>query len=65
MLGREYPGAAYRALQRVLLDLTQARDFLLAIASKNNPRTMCRRLSKLIRICCCGLSISAPCRSLG
>lgn len=34
-LGREYPGAAYSAMQRALLDL-HARGILLAIASKNN-----------------------------
>jgi FkbH-like protein len=35
-LGDEHPGAAYRELQRALLDLTR-RGILLAIASKNNP----------------------------
>lgn len=35
-LGREYPGAAFLAVQRALLDL-QKRGVLLAIASKNNP----------------------------
>ncbi len=34
-VGRDYPGAAYRALQRVLLDLHN-RGILLAISSKNN-----------------------------
>lgn len=34
-LGRDYPGAAYRAVQRVLRDLNH-RGILLAIASKNN-----------------------------
>ncbi len=34
-MGREYPGAGYRALQRVLLDLNN-RGILLAISSKNN-----------------------------
>jgi len=34
-LGPEYPGAAYLALQRVLLDLSR-RGILLAICSKNN-----------------------------
>lgn len=34
-LGNEYPGAAFRDLQRVLLDLHQ-RGILLAICSKNN-----------------------------
>jgi FkbH-like protein len=32
----EYPGAAYQALQRVMLDLSK-RGILLAICSKNNP----------------------------
>lgn len=35
-LGQEYPGAAYRDLQRALLDLHR-RGILLAICSKNNP----------------------------
>ena len=35
-LGAEFPGAAYRELQRTLLDLRQ-RGILLAICSKNNP----------------------------
>ncbi len=35
-LGADAPGAAYRALQRALLDLHQ-RGILLAICSKNNP----------------------------
>lgn len=34
-LGAEYPGAAYQALQRVILDLYQ-RGVILGIASKNN-----------------------------
>jgi FkbH-like protein len=34
-LGPEYPGAAYQAVQRVLLDL-HARGILLAVCSKNN-----------------------------
>jgi FkbH-like protein len=34
-LGTEYPGAAYQALQRVMLDLAK-RGVLLAICSKNN-----------------------------
>jgi FkbH-like protein len=34
-LGPEYPGAAYQALQRVLLDLYQ-RGIILALCSKNN-----------------------------
>ncbi len=36
-IGREYPGAAYRDLQRVLLDLHR-RGVMLAVASKNDPR---------------------------
>ena len=35
-LGAEYPGAAYQALQRALLDLTR-KGILLAVCSKNNP----------------------------
>jgi len=35
-LGAEYPGAAYQALQRAMLDLTY-KGILLAICSKNNP----------------------------
>jgi FkbH-like protein len=35
-LGTDYPGAAFVALQRVMLDLHQ-RGIILAIASKNNP----------------------------
>ena len=35
-VGGEYPGAAYRALQQALLDLTD-RGILLAVCSKNNP----------------------------
>jgi FkbH-like protein len=35
-VGEEYPGATYRALQRVMLDLYH-RGILLAICSKNNP----------------------------
>ena len=35
-LGQEFPGAAYQAVQRALLDLSR-RGILLAIASKNNP----------------------------
>lgn len=34
-VGPEYPGAAYRALQRVMLDLYQ-RGIILAVCSKNN-----------------------------
>jgi FkbH-like protein len=36
MLNSEYPGAAFQALQRALLDLYR-RGILLAICSKNNP----------------------------
>jgi FkbH-like protein len=35
-VGGEYPGAAYRELQRALLDLSQ-RGIVLAVCSKNNP----------------------------
>ena len=42
-LGREYPGAAYLALQRAMLDL-QRRGILLAIASKNNREEALRAL---------------------
>jgi FkbH-like protein len=35
-LSQEFPGAAYQAVQRALLDLSK-RGILLAIASKNNP----------------------------
>jgi FkbH-like protein len=35
-LGSEYPGAAYRSLQRAILDLHR-RGVVLAICSKNNP----------------------------
>jgi len=35
-LGATYPGAAYRALQRVMLDLYR-RGIILAVCSKNNP----------------------------
>jgi FkbH-like protein len=35
-VGSEYPGAAYRELQRALLDLSR-RGILLAVCSKNNP----------------------------
>jgi FkbH-like protein len=35
-ISSEYPGAAYQALQRAMLDLTH-RGILLAICSKNNP----------------------------
>ncbi|HUI79466.1 MAG TPA: HAD-IIIC family phosphatase [Bryobacteraceae bacterium] len=36
-LGPEYPGAAYQAMQRALLDLSR-RGILLAVSSKNNPQ---------------------------
>ncbi|MEP6536722.1 MAG: HAD-IIIC family phosphatase [Bryobacteraceae bacterium] len=36
-LGAEYPGAAFQALQRVLLDFND-RGILLAVCSKNNPQ---------------------------
>ena len=36
-LGAEYPGAAYQALQRALVDLSH-RGILLAVVSKNNPQ---------------------------
>ncbi len=42
-VGREYPGAAYWELQRVMLDLHR-RGVLLAIASKNNPEDAMRAL---------------------
>jgi FkbH-like protein len=35
-LGAEYPGAAYQALQRAMIDLSR-KGVLLAICSKNNP----------------------------
>jgi FkbH-like protein len=44
-LGPEYPGAAYQALQRVMLDLRQ-RGILLAICSKNNPADALEVLEK-------------------
>jgi FkbH-like protein len=43
-VGREYPGAAYLALQRALLDLYQ-RGVLLAVASKNNEDEVLRALA--------------------
>lgn len=42
-VGREYPGAAYYNLQRVILDLHR-RGILLAAASKNNPEDAMRAL---------------------
>src|SRR5579863_7031821 len=44
-LGSEYPGAAYQALQRALLDLAR-RGILLAICSKNNPEDAMEVLEK-------------------
>ena len=44
-LGAEYPGAAYQALQRVMLDLTH-RGILLAICSKNNSEDAMEVLEK-------------------
>ncbi len=44
-LGSEYPGAAYRALQRALLDLSR-KGILLAICSKNNPEDAMEVLEK-------------------
>ncbi len=44
-LGPAYPGAAYQALQRVLLDLSR-RGILLAICSKNNPEDAMEVLEK-------------------
>src|SRR5205085_10411448 len=40
----EFPGAAYQAVQRALLDLSR-RGILLAIASKNNPADAMEALS--------------------
>ena len=44
-LGDDYPGVAYRDLQRVILDLTH-RGILLAICSKNNPADAMEALEK-------------------
>lgn len=44
-LGSEYPGAAFQALQRTLLDLHR-RGILLAICSKNNPDDALEALEK-------------------
>jgi FkbH-like protein len=44
-LGAEHPGAAYQALQRVMLDLSR-RGVLLAICSKNNPEDAIEVLEK-------------------
>jgi FkbH-like protein len=43
-LSQEFPGAAYQAVQRALLDLSK-RGILLAIASKNNPPDAMEALS--------------------
>jgi FkbH-like protein len=44
-LGPEYPGAAYQAVQRVLIDLSR-RGILLAVCSKNNPEEAMEMLEK-------------------
>jgi len=44
-LGAEYPGAAYQALQRAMLDLSR-KGILLAICSKNNPADAMEALQK-------------------
>jgi FkbH-like protein len=44
-LGPEYPGAAYQAIQRIMLDLAR-RGILLAICSKNNPEDAMEVLEK-------------------
>jgi FkbH-like protein len=44
-LGTEYPGAAFQAVQRALLDLYR-RGILLAICSKNNPEDALEALEK-------------------
>ena len=44
-LGPEYPGAAYQALQRAMLDLSR-RGILLAVCSKNNPEDAMEALEK-------------------
>src|SRR5579871_1209825 len=44
-VGTEHPGAAYQALQRVLLDLSQ-RGILLAVCSKNNPQDALEALAQ-------------------
>jgi FkbH-like protein len=44
-LGPEYPGAAYQAVQRVMLDLAR-RGILLAVCSKNNPEDAMEVLEK-------------------
>jgi FkbH-like protein len=44
-LGSEYPGAAFQAVQRALLDLYR-RGILLAVCSKNNPEDALEALEK-------------------
>ena len=44
-LGVEYPGAAFQAVQRAMLDLYQ-RGILLAVCSKNNPADAMEALEK-------------------
>lgn len=44
-LGPEYPGAAYQALQRALLDVHR-RGILLAVCSKNNPADAMEAIEK-------------------
>src|ERR1019366_209155 len=44
-LGDDYPGVAYKDLQRAILDLTH-RGILLAICSKNNPADAMEALEK-------------------
>jgi FkbH-like protein len=44
-IGNEYPGAAFRGLQRVILDLYQ-RGVVLGICSKNNPADALEALEK-------------------
>ena len=44
-VGPEYPGAAFQALQRALLDLSR-RGILLAVCSKNNPDDAMEALDK-------------------
>ncbi|HVN63283.1 MAG TPA: HAD-IIIC family phosphatase, partial [Candidatus Binataceae bacterium] len=44
-IGREYPGAAYREVQRALLDCHR-RGILLAVCSKNNPADAMEALEK-------------------
>lgn len=44
-LGQEYPGAAYLALQRAILDLYR-RGIILAVCSKNNPEDALEGIEK-------------------